>query len=100
MRQIIKISELQAKDIVNMDNGKRLGYLTDVEINITTGQIKALIINGAGKIMGLFGKETEEIFIPWNHIIRIGSDVILVEVPSLYHKKSHQLTQEFPLRKQ
>lgn len=81
---MIKISELQVKDIVNMDNGKRLGHLTDLDIDLNTGQIKALIINGSGKMMGLFGKEMDEVFIPWKNIIRIGSDVILVEVPTGY----------------
>jgi len=84
---MIKISELQVKDIVNMDNGKRLGQLTDLDINLSTGAIEALIINASGKMMGLFGKESEEIVIPWKNIIRIGSDVILVEVPSAYERK-------------
>ncbi|MDT8859109.1 YlmC/YmxH family sporulation protein [Alkalihalobacillus sp. MEB130] len=81
---MMKISELQVKDIVNMDNGKRLGHLTDLEINLKTGAIDALVINSSGKMMGLFGKESEEVVIPWKNIIRIGSDVILVEVPNHY----------------
>ncbi|WP_368506093.1 YlmC/YmxH family sporulation protein [Alkalihalophilus sp. As8PL] len=78
---MMKISDLQAKDIVNMENGKRLGHLTDLDINLTTGAIEAMVINGTGKMMGLFGKEEQEVIIPWKNIIRIGSDVILVEVP-------------------
>lgn len=96
---MMKISELQVKDIVNMDNGKRLGHLTDLEINLSTGQIEALIINGSGKMMGLFGKESEEVFIPWRNIIRIGSDVILVEVPSGYQRKPLQFEQTSTMRK-
>lgn len=84
---MMKISELQVKDIVNMDNGKRLGQLTDLDINLNTGAIEALVINASGKMMGLFGKESEEIIIPWKNIIRIGSDVILVEVPSAFERK-------------
>lgn len=89
VRALIKISELQAKDIVNMENGKRLGYLTDVEIHVETGKVTALIINGSGKMMGLFGKGVADIVIPWENIIRIGSDVILVEVPSMFNKSSY-----------
>ncbi|GAE33868.1 YlmC/YmxH family sporulation protein [Halalkalibacter akibai] len=84
---MMKISDLQVKDIVNMENGKRLGQLTDLDINLSTGTIEALVINASGKMMGLFGKESEEIVIPWKNIIRIGSDVILVEVPSAYERK-------------
>ncbi len=50
----MKISDLQAKDIVNMESGKRLGHLTDIDINLATGQIEAMIINSSGKVMGFF----------------------------------------------
>ena len=73
---MLKISDLQMKDIVNMANGKRLGHLTDLEIDLETGKVEALIIDGAGKMMSLFGKETDEVFIPWKNIIRIGTDEI------------------------
>ncbi|MCM3713115.1 YlmC/YmxH family sporulation protein [Halalkalibacter oceani] len=96
---MMKISELQVKDIVNMENGKRLGQLTDLEINLHSGQIEALIINGTGKMMGLFGKESAEVTIPWKNIIRIGSDVILVEVPSGFGKKSYPFEQSSTVRK-
>ncbi|MCL7746384.1 YlmC/YmxH family sporulation protein [Halalkalibacter alkaliphilus] len=96
---MMKISELQVKDIVNMDNGKRLGHLSDLEINLSTGAIEALVINSSGKMMGLFGKETEEIVIPWKNIIRIGSDVILVEVPSTYGRPTHNREHPSTMRK-
>ncbi|GAE24164.1 hypothetical protein JCM9140_74 [Halalkalibacter wakoensis JCM 9140] len=96
---MMKISELQVKDIVNMDNGKRLGHLTDLEINLSTGAIEALIINSSGKMMGLFGKESEEVVIPWKNIIRIGSDVILVEVPNHYGRPPQNAEQPSTIRK-
>jgi YlmC/YmxH family sporulation protein len=96
---MMKISELQVKDIVNMENGKRLGHLTDLDINLTTGAIEALIINGSGKMMGLFGKESEEIVVPWKNIIRIGSDVILVEVPNTFVRKPLNFEQAPTTRK-
>ncbi|MCM3759369.1 YlmC/YmxH family sporulation protein [Alkalihalobacillus oceani] len=96
---MMKISELQVKDIVNMENGKRLGQLTDLEINLNSGQIEALVINGTGKMMGLFGKESAEVTIPWENIIRIGSDVILVEAPSGFGKKRYTFEQSSTVRK-
>jgi YlmC/YmxH family sporulation protein len=80
-RNMLKISDLQAKDIVNMENGRRLGTITDLDINLTTGQISSLVIGGGGEVMGLFGRGEDEVVIPWKNIIKIGSDVILVEVP-------------------
>ncbi|MDE5413048.1 YlmC/YmxH family sporulation protein [Alkalihalobacterium chitinilyticum] len=83
---MMKISDLQSKDIVNMENGKRLGNLSDLDINLSTGQIDAIIINGTGKMMSFFNRETEEVVIPWGNIVKIGNDVILVQVPEPYQR--------------
>jgi YlmC/YmxH family sporulation protein len=75
---LIKISEFQVKDIVNISDGKKLGNLSDLDINLSTGAIEAIIVAGGGKLMGLFSREAD-ITIPWNKIKKIGADVILVE---------------------
>lgn len=74
---MIKISEFQMKDVVNVANGKKLGNIGDIDINVQTGKINAVIISGAGKVLGFFGRE-EDIVIPWKNILKIGEDVILV----------------------
>jgi len=75
--QVVKISEFQIKDVVNVSDGKRLGNIGDIEINLTTGKIDAVVISGSGRVLGFFGKD-EDIVIPWKNIIKIGQDVILV----------------------
>lgn len=47
-----KISDFQVKDVVNVANGKKLGHIADLEINLNTGKIDAIIIPGAGKMLG------------------------------------------------
>jgi YlmC/YmxH family sporulation protein len=74
---MIKISEFQLKDVVNVSNGRKLGNIGDIDINIQTGRIDAVIIGGAGKVLGFFGRD-EDIIIPWKNILKIGEDVILV----------------------
>lgn len=74
---MMKISEFQIKDVVSVSNGKRLGNIYDLEINVTTGKIEAIIIQGNAKVMGLFGRDND-IVIPWKQIVKIGTDVILV----------------------
>ena len=73
----MKISEFQIKDVVNVSDGKRLGNIGDIEINLTTGKIEAVVISGGGRVLGFFGKD-DDIVIPWKNIIKIGQDVILV----------------------
>lgn len=81
---MVRISDFQIKDVVNVSDGKKLGNIGDIEINIQTGKIEAIVITGAGKILGFFGKD-EDVVIPWNHILKIGEDVILVR-----YKEKHE----------
>ena len=74
---MIKISEFQVKDIVNTLDGKRLGNVGDIDINLNTGRIDSITV-GTGRMLSFLNKE-EEIVTPWNKIKMIGEDVILVE---------------------
>ncbi|MBE4908808.1 YlmC/YmxH family sporulation protein [Bacillus luteolus] len=74
---MIHISEFQMKEVVNVGDGKRLGNITDFDINLMTGKIEAIVISGQGKVLGFFGKD-EDIVIPWKNIVKVGADVILV----------------------
>lgn len=76
---MMNISDFQIKDVVNVSNGKKLSDIGDIDINVTTGKIQAIVIGGTGKVFGFFGKE-EEIVIPWRNIVKIGEDVILVRL--------------------
>lgn len=76
---MVKISEFQTKEVVNIQDGKRLGHIGDLDINISKGTIENMIIPGQGKFMGIIGKE-DSLSIPWGDIVRIGSDVILVQM--------------------
>ncbi|WP_144556693.1 YlmC/YmxH family sporulation protein [Bacillus pumilus] len=78
---MISISEFQIKDVVDVSSGKKLGTIGDIDINVTSGKIQAIIIGGTGKMMGFFGKE-EEMIVPWRNIVKIGDDVILVRLSS------------------
>ena len=75
----MRTSELRAREVVNIVDGKRLGAIADVDVDLANGKILALIVPGEGRFFGLFGRE-EEYVIPWNRIRKIGADVILVEV--------------------
>ena len=74
---MVKISEFQIKDVVNISDGKKLGNIGDIDINLTTGKIEAIVISRSGRVLGFFGKD-EDIVLPWRNILKIGEDVILV----------------------
>ena len=71
------ITELRNKEVINKENGCRLGNVYDVEVNTCDGTVVALIIFGRPRCFGLFGRD-EDIKIPWNDICVIGPDTILV----------------------
>ena len=65
------------KEVINLSDGRRLGYVQDVEANFDTGEITAIVVPGTSKMFS-FGKG--DIIIPWKQIKRIGDDIILVEL--------------------
>lgn len=68
---------LQCKEVINICDGTRLGYVGDVEIRIPDGEVTALIVFGPCRFFGLFGRG-EDYYIPWDCIERIGDDIILI----------------------
>ena len=66
------------KEVVNLSDGKRLGYVQDVEADFNTGKITAIIVPGNNKIFSVGGKN--DLVIPWERINKIGDDIILVEI--------------------
>lgn len=78
---MVKISDLRMREVVNIGDGRRLGPIKDIDINLEEGKITAIILpgQGGGRLMGFFGRE-DEIVVPWDRIVRIGVDVILVDL--------------------
>lgn len=75
----MRISDMQSKDVVNISDGKRLGTIGDLDIDQDTGLIRTVIVLGQNKFFGI-GGGGQEYIIPWNQIVKIGSDVILVDL--------------------
>lgn len=75
----MRVSELQERVVINILDGKKLGYISDVVIDPERGRINALVLPGEGKFFGFFGHAKEKV-IPWSHIVKIGIDCILVRL--------------------
>lgn len=78
-------SSLRDKDVINLCDGKRLGFVNDLEIDDTCGRICAITVLFDCRIFG-FGK-CEEIVIPWEKISCFGKDAILVNVGTEIYAK-------------
>ena len=73
-----RIGELRCKEVINVTDGSRYGYVGDAEVDLETGQIQALIVPGRLRLLGLLGREEERVY-PWTAVRRFGEDIILVE---------------------
>ena len=73
-----RIADMRCKEVINVCNGCRLGFVNDVEVDTVSGLVKAIVIPGPFRFFGLFGRE-DDFVIPWQCITRIGDDIILIE---------------------
>ncbi len=80
-----RIEDFRYKEVVNVCDGQRLGYVSDVMFDIGTGQVTALIVPGPCRLLGLFWHEDDYI-LPWECIKRIGGDIVLIEVTGEYRR--------------
>ncbi len=76
----MKISDFQTKDVINIVDGKKLGQITDLELDLRQGRIDSIVVPQYTRFMGLFGSGGTEIVIPWRNIVKIGADVVLVRM--------------------
>ena len=76
----MSLTELRSKDVINVDTGKKLGRVMDIEFDGQTGCVQAIVVPGDFKLSCALRGEKNGIVIPWDRIVRIGDDVILVRL--------------------
>lgn len=71
-------ADLRYKEIIDIQDGTRYGYVGDVVLDTDSGQLSALVVYGRLRLFGLLGREEDLVF-PWTAVKRFGEDIILVE---------------------
>ena len=82
-------SELRYKEVIDIHTGYRLGYVCDVEFDDREGCVTALVTPGRPRFFGLLGRE-EDYVLPWSSIVRVGTDIVLVEVKGEFMRRKRQ----------
>ncbi len=77
------LTELKNKEVINVSSGKRLGYVSDVELDVSDARLLSIIIPGESS---LFSK-APPYKIPWACIEHIGEDLIIVNMKEVTVKK-------------
>ncbi|MCD8369225.1 MAG: YlmC/YmxH family sporulation protein [Clostridiales bacterium] len=76
----MRMFDLKRKEVINICDCKRLGYVGDVQFDPVTGRITDLVVPGPGCLCGIFGREKEWV-IPFGDVKQIGEDLVLVDLP-------------------
>ena len=72
-------SDIRQKDVINITNGRRMGTIVDMNFS-SDGRISSISVPGPFSVTNLFRSSRTDITIPWESIVKIGEDVILVRV--------------------
>ena len=75
----MRVTQLQCKEVICIADGQRLGFVTDVEVEVPGGNVVAIVVPGPCHFLGLFGRK-DDFVIPWRCIRKIGPDIILVDI--------------------
>lgn len=71
--------DFKHKEVININDGKRLGFVQDVCAELETGNITSIIVPGSNKLINIFSSGND-ITIPWEKVKCIGEDIILVDI--------------------
>lgn len=91
---VCRIVDLRHKEVINSSNGCRIGFVDDIEVDTVTSQVKAIIVFGRPRCMGILGRY-EDVIVPWSDIELIGEDTILVNTNMKYKQKNSKTTKLF-----
>lgn len=72
----LSFSELRAKEVINTQDGKKLGKACDVALCYPENKWLGIVVPGGRG----WGSKKNQLFIDLRHIVKIGEDVILVNV--------------------
>ena len=77
---IMTLSDIEEKDVINVVTGERIGFVASLRIDTNSGQIIAITVQPSMKFVSFFSKDEASVVVPWNQILKIGEDVIIVNV--------------------
>lgn len=78
---MFSINNLKSMEVVDVESGCKLGYMKDMVVDCTDNKVISILVPGQ-KI--IWFSKNKEIEIPWNRIVKIGVDVILVNAADLF----------------
>lgn len=75
---MMRLSDLQSKDVINVIDGSMIGNIIDIKID-NDGNMEGLIVEKSKFLISMFTTKNE-VEVKWGQIEKIGEDVILVNI--------------------
>jgi len=77
----LRMSELIGKEIINLNDGLKMGQVgdSDMIINPESGEIHSIILPNRGTFVNLW-IDRQKIVVPWEAVRKIGREVIVVDL--------------------
>jgi len=75
------MSELVGKEIININDGLKMGMVgdSDLVINPESGEIESIILPNRGNLINLW-IDRQKLVVPWEAVKKIGREVIVVDL--------------------
>lgn len=75
------MTEISGKEIINFNNGAKLGVVgeSDMTIDHATGKVSSIMIPSRGNFIN-FWADRQHVVIPWEAIVKVGHEVIIVDL--------------------
>lgn len=83
------LKELRSKEVINIYNGERLGFIDDIKFDTENNSVITFIIYGREKLFGILGKQND-ILIHCNQIHLVGDETILVSVENVQYEDTSE----------
>lgn len=77
---MLNTDKLKNKEVINIFDGKSLGFVSDIEVNLAEGKIAGIIIPTERRFFRWFGNNEDDFIIKWESVKTVGDDVILVDL--------------------
>ena len=78
---MIRVSDIMEKEIINVKNGKRMGFITDIDMDINEGKVISFSISGDSDEV-FFLEDTKKRQYFGMILLKIGCDTIIVNIGS------------------
>ncbi|MBS7298378.1 MAG: YlmC/YmxH family sporulation protein [Eubacteriales bacterium] len=71
-------NDLRRKIVIDIHTAERLGTVSDIDVDIGSGRINAIILPPS-ELFGMIFYRKRERVIPWSAVTAVGSEFILVD---------------------